>query len=203
MCSRQVYDEDMIGYDCPDQPICNLCYAEMIQDMRMATMALMPVKVSKAKVVKKELTVGRSVYELTLTSTKDDPYELRQWFVKIVASAMFEVKYWEACIELQKNGNPHIHAVLYSNKKHCDQSKVKKLGFPYRYEMKIVRNLDKYLVYMKKDLGDNIVNAYCSIKGIPQYWKHGETHNNVPQGAIGTDIKVRQEKERICEGSNA
>lgn len=113
-----------------------------------------------------------SVYELTMTSTKDDPYELRQFFSKIVQSKMFDVKHWEAVFELQKNGNPHIHACIWSSKKYCDGSKIKGKGinFPYRYEFKRVRDVDKYLLYMKKDLANNITIDYCAKKGIEHYW---------------------------------
>lgn len=116
-----------------------------------------------------------SMYELTLTTTKDDPYELRQWFSKIVKSAMFDVVGYRACVELTEKGMPHIHAILYSGKKSLDASKVKALKYPYRYELARVRNhlaFSNYLIKMEKDVR---VNMYCESKGIPQIWDGTKT----------------------------
>lgn len=111
-----------------------------------------------------------SAYELTLTSPTDQPYDLRTALQKICASAMFEIKAWEACIELTAAGLPHIHAVLFSARKYIDGSKIKKL-YAHRYECKRVRNLDNYLNYIKKEDGNvNILN-YCNAKAIPQFWQ--------------------------------
>lgn len=113
-----------------------------------------------------------SLYELTLTTTKDDVYELRQWFNKIVRSAMYMVKGYIACIELQKNGNPHIHALLFSTNKHCDSSKIKKsLKFPYLYTMKKVRKPANYYAYINKEADNPIVKDYCVSRGVDQIWE--------------------------------
>lgn len=111
----------------------------------------------------------KSVYELTLTTTKDDPYELRQFVKKISESSIYDVIDMPYCIELTTNGLPHVHAVLYSKKKYCDASKIKVLGFPYRYELKRVKNLDKYLIYIKKEKDNPTIIDYCTRKGIPQF----------------------------------
>lgn len=110
-------------------------------------------------------------YELTLTTTKDDPYELRQILATVISKPMFGVKSWGACFELQKNGMPHIHSVLYTENKYMDITKMKRY-IPYRFECKRVRDLDKYLNYIQKDSGAPSILEYCARKGIDQFW-HG------------------------------
>lgn len=110
-------------------------------------------------------------YELTLTTTKDDPYELRQILATVVSKPMFGVKSWGACFEQQKNGMPHIHAVLYTENKYMDVTKMKRY-IPYRFECKRVRDLNKYLNYIQKDSGVPSILEYCARKGIDQFW-HG------------------------------
>lgn len=113
-----------------------------------------------------------SSYELTLTTTEDDPYYLRESLTKIVQSAMFEIHSYEACIELTDAGLPHIHAVLYSKKKYLDATKIKS-KFKYRYELKRVRSLPDYLNYIKKEAANPIISEYCTRKGIQQFWSNG------------------------------
>lgn len=139
-----------------------------------------PVKEKKPKARREPMPPGaialpegcESVYELTLTTTKDDPYELRQALAKVVASRMFEVIKFIACMELQDNGNPHIHACLYSKKKYLDATKIKgkPVNFPYRYQLKKVHSHDQYLNYIKKEDGTDNIKQYCELKGIPQFW---------------------------------
>lgn len=116
-----------------------------------------------------DVNVGRSIYELTLTIDKDDPYLLRDVLKRVVNSDMYEVKNWKACIELTKAGMPHIHAVLWSDRKYCDGTKIKKF-YPYRYEFKRVRDVRGYLNYIKKESGNVSIQEYCNRKGIPQFW---------------------------------
>lgn len=112
-----------------------------------------------------------SAYEVTLTSTKDDPKELRDYLKKIVESKMYSVKAWEACIELQENGNPHIHAVIYSDKKYCDGTKVKsRIKFPYRYKFARVRSIENYLKYIHKENDNLVIQEYCERHAIPQFF---------------------------------
>lgn len=111
----------------------------------------------------------QSTYELTLTTTKDDPYELRTWSKKIADSKIFGVHDMPYCIELTKNGLPHIHALIYSTKKYIDGSKVKKLGYPYRYECKRVIDLSAYNNYIIKEKNNTTIIEYCQRKGIPQF----------------------------------
>lgn len=115
-----------------------------------------------------------SVYELTLTTTKDDPYELRTFLRKVCKSKMFNVVYWKACFELTKNGLPHIHAILYSSNKYCDATKIKSLKFPYRYEFQKVRDEDAYNKYIIKEKNNVDLNMYCERKGIQQIWDASE-----------------------------
>lgn len=111
-----------------------------------------------------------SVYELTLTTTKDDPYELRTFLHKVCKSKMFNIVHWKACFELTKNGLPHIHAILYSANKYCDATKIKALKFPYRYEFQKVRDEDAYNKYIIKEKYNVEVSMYCEQKGIQQIW---------------------------------
>lgn len=191
MCDRQYYDEDIQQMCCPDQPICASCWrdrraerrkeidVEIEEHIKMRqAQGLIPtfkeVRPERAKRAEAPnvpvMPPGvASVYELTLTSPDDDVYYLRQSLQKIVESAMFEVKKWEACIELTKAGLPHIHAILYSSRQHLDSTKIK-TKFKHLYELKRVRSLNNYLNYIKKENGNPSILAYCEKKGIPQFW---------------------------------
>lgn len=118
-----------------------------------------------------------STYELTLTTTQDNPQEIREYLEKVVRSAIFGVLKWEACYELQENGMPHIHALLYSSKKHLDGTKIKSpkgpVKYPYIFNLKKVRNMDNYLNYIHKENGNPIIEKYCNEKGILQFFGNG------------------------------
>lgn len=116
-----------------------------------------------------DIPAYQSYYEVTLTSTKDDPYELRQWVSKIAKSKMFGSKDMPYCIELTKRGLPHIHALLCSDKKYIDSTKIKSLGFPYRYTCDRVKNLDAFNNYINKEKNNPLIIDYCKRKGIPQF----------------------------------
>lgn len=125
----------------------------------------------------KDIEGVASVYELTLTTTKDDPYELRQYFQKIYESKMFDVKAFKACMELQKNGNPHIHAMLWSGKRVLNSNHIKsKIKFPYIFSLKFVRRQENFYNYiLKSEKNNNIEDIdYCNRKGIPQQWSSQE-----------------------------
>lgn len=115
----------------------------------------------------------KSVYELTLTTTKDDPYELREFLRKVCRSKMYNVVHWKACFELTGAGLPHIHAILYSSNEYCDGTKIKALKFPYRYEFQCVRNLAAYNNYIIKEENNIDVSIYCQAKGIKQIFDAG------------------------------
>jgi len=111
----------------------------------------------------------KSFYELTLTSTVDDPYALRQWLKQVCDSKMFGVLKFKACMELTKAGMPHIHAILYSSKEYLNTNHIKdKLKFPYRFELAKVRSVKAFLEYISKSKMNDI--DYCDSKGIPQTW---------------------------------
>lgn len=188
MCDRQYYDDDIGQLCCPDQPICEECWCYLRTERRKETDMALEAHIlqlqeqgtiPKFRKARPECPVVPapqplppgvvSVYELTLTTPEDDPYYLRESFQKIVSSAMYEVHSFEACIELTKEGLPHIHAVLYSKNKYCDASKLK-TKFKYRAELKRVRKIDNYLNYIKKEDGNPIIVDYCAKKGIPQFW---------------------------------
>lgn len=110
-----------------------------------------------------------SYYEITLTTTKDDPYELRQWVQTIAKSKMFQCRDMPYCIELTKAGLPHIHAILCSEKKYIDATKIKSLGYPYRYSCSRVRNLEAFTNYINKEKNNISTIEYCNKKGINQF----------------------------------
>lgn len=111
-----------------------------------------------------------SIYELTLTVPTDDAYSLRQGLLRILQSKMFEIKGFIACIELTKQGLPHIHALLFSNKKYLDSTKIKTM-YEWRYELKRVRLPGNYYDYINKEKNNPTVIDYCAQKGIPQFWE--------------------------------
>lgn len=129
----------------------------------------------------KDVQGVNSVYELTLTTTKDDPYEIRMYFDKIVKSKMFDVKAFKACMELQQNGNPHIHAMLWSGKKVLNSNHVKtKIKYPYRFTLKFVRRQQNFYNYILKEKDSPNIIEYCLKKGIPQIW-HTENTEQAQQ----------------------
>lgn len=132
-----------------------------------------PKKVKRAPKITVDNPVPDHVssYELTLTTTKDDPYELRTYLHKVVQSKMFGVTGFKACIELTQAGLPHIHAILYTDKKYVDATKIRTaIKYPYRYECVKVRDPVKYYNYLIKEKNNATVNIYCQQKGIPQIW---------------------------------
>lgn len=198
---REQYN--LLGYTCEDYPACWFagkktlrehcescrqqfldCYYEKrdyFEYWEKRVLALRPLCLPKAVIPQvpvrpvnvPAVPVHASVYEFTLTTTKDDPYELRQFLTKFTQSAMYAVVAWKACLELTNAGLPHIHAIIYSRNKYCDATKVKKLGFPYRYELKRVRDLVAYNNYLLKEKDNPAIIAYCENKGIPQFWSDG------------------------------
>lgn len=133
-----------------------------------------------------------SVYELTLTTTKDDPAELRQYLDKIVASKMFGVTAYKACYELQKNGKPHIHAMLWSTKKVLNSNHIKsKIKFPYIFTLKFVRMQPNFYNYILKNEKDISTIEYCLKNNLTQIWHKpdepvlSESEGpNTPQGPL-------------------
>lgn len=136
-----------------------------------------------------------SAYELTLTTPPTDPdvYRLRDVVKKIYESAIFDCILILACVELTKEGVPHIHALIYSNKKYLDASKLKgsPFKFPYRYTLKRVRNLDNYYNYIHKEYDTVSIKDYCLGKGIPQFFQCPDTEEN-PQ-VIGENVELPRE----------
>lgn len=119
----------------------------------------------------KDIDGVESVYELTLTTTKDDPYELLQYLRKIRDSKMFGILAYKACLELQKNGHPHVHVMVWSNKKVLNSNHIKsRIKFPYIFTLKFVRKQLNFYNYILKEKDDPITIEYCRIKGIQQIW---------------------------------
>lgn len=154
------------------RPMCSGCCALQSDAHDSAilaeTRALIP-KV-KNKVVEQvvDYPACNSMYEVTLTTTVDDPKALQTALERICASQMYAVKHVVACIELTEAKMPHIHALIYSDKKYCDGTKVK-LWYPYRYEFKKVRSHDAYHAYIMKEKGNEAVINYCARRGVSQF----------------------------------
>lgn len=170
--------------------LCDACYDKSMADSRAEFMKYRPLTMPdppKPKVDLEPLPEINgidgviSVYELTLTTTKDDPYELRQFFKKICDSKMFDVKAFKACVELQENGKPHIHAMLWSGKKVLNSNHVKsKIKFPYIFTLKFVRRQLNYYNYILKEKDSPNIIEYCRLKGIPQIWSENMRKEDVP-----------------------
>lgn len=140
-----------------------------------------------------------SIYELTLTTDNDDVYELRTAFHKIVKSAMFSVKGYIACIELTKLGLPHIHALLFSNSKYIDASKIKKL-YKKRYECKRVRQPENYYNYLFKEKENPLIIDYCAKKGIEQFWEYASTQAKFQtQAPLEESDGASSQAEEVCK----
>lgn len=147
------------------------------------------VRIPKPPIVEPEVP-PRSEYELTITTTKDDPYELRMIINKIAESKMFGVNTMPYCFELQKNGMPHVHCYIYSSKKYLDASKMKKF-IPYRFELKRVINSEAYINYLYKEKDNPLIIDYCLKKGIKQF--DNAIQENLPQEDVQEEKLEEQE----------
>lgn len=110
----------------------------------------------------------RSIYELTLTTSKDDPKALCIAMTKIVKSKMVGSIRCKYSIELTKSGLPHIHAIIYSSKKFIDASKIKPF-WQERYELKKVISEEHYLNYILKEKNNPAIIAYCAKHNLKQF----------------------------------
>lgn len=134
-------------------------------------------------VIHPEIPMHSSVYHLTITTDKDDPYELREALHKFVQSAQVEAVYWIAAIELTKSKLPHLHVAVYSKRKYIDVKKISKAKYFHgRFQLNQVRDLEKYLLYINKNFRDIITEEYCARKAIPQFWSSKDVDEN--NGAI-------------------
>lgn len=130
-----------------------------------------------------EIPMHSSVYHLTLTTDKDDPYEIRDALHKFVQSAQVEAVYWIAALELTKSKLPHIHVVVYSARKYIDVKKISKAKyFQKRFQLNQVKDLDKYLLYINKNFRCLITEEYCARKAIPQFWSSKDVAENNEHG---------------------
>lgn len=184
MCDSRVFERDLGGFYCPQQPECDECFR---YERRLAVEGLKDIasECYRQSIYYKEPKVPRdirtlenpisppgtkSVYELTLTSPVDDPYSLRQYLSKVVKSRMFDVILCVSCIELTEAGMPHIHALLYTSRPYLDASKIKtSIKFPHRFELKIVRSCIDYINYLFKEKNNPLIIEYCNRKGVSQF----------------------------------
>lgn len=131
-------------------------------------------------VIHPEIPMHSSVYHLTITTDKDDPYEIRDALHKFVQSAQVEAVYWIAAMELTKAKLPHIHVAVYSKRKYIDVKKISKAKyFQKRFQLNQVKDLEKYLLYINKNYRCIDTEEYCARKSIPQFWsiKDGDENN--------------------------
>lgn len=118
----------------------------------------------------RELPDG-SIYELTLTvPSVDDLKELIDGFYKIITSKMYEIHYYEGCIELTKAGVPHIHAMLVCGNKTPKASTIKKL-YKYRFTCQKARMPDAFREYVWKGWGDFLIKNFCEDYNIRQFFR--------------------------------
>jgi len=132
---------------------------------------------------------GLKLYELTLTepsTDSHDPATILASFTKFLESRMLNVIDYLAVIELHKNGHPHIHALLACDIKKLEKSKIL-ATYPHRAELALVRDLNKYLIYIHKDiLRPNIV-SFKHTHGVPTILQKQKTPDQAqtnlsPQG---------------------
>lgn len=119
------------------------------------------------------LTKRTRLYELTLTVdiTKFTTPSLALpalllSFERIIKSRMTSCVDWIRCIELHKNGYPHIHALLATSKA-IQVTKITAMH-PYRASMSQIKDLEKYLKYIYKDSTNLTVTAFCDVNQTPQ-----------------------------------
>lgn len=137
-------------------------------DFNRIVEAKFPVSIADTKEHVKHNYGQRSIYELTLTTSKDDPKALCIAMTKIVKSKMVGSIRCKYSIELTKSGLPHIHAIIYSSKKFIDASKIKPF-WQERYELKKVISEEHYLNYILKEKNNPAIIAYCAKHNLKQF----------------------------------
>lgn len=138
----------------------------------------------------------KSVYAMTLTTSEDDPYMLRDFIIKFTNSRMYRVSAIAYSFELTKKGIPHIHAMVWSTKKYLDAKKIEqRLGFKGRYTLDKVNDEISYANYMLKDRSNQDVIDYCTKKGITQIVSYIKPNN---QGLA----TMRAEAQKVNDDAN-
>lgn len=112
----------------------------------------------------------KSIYELTLTTAKDDPKALISAIDKILKSKMVSSLQSLYAVELTKSGLPHIHAIVYSSRRFIDASKIKSF-WTERFELKKVISEEHYLNYILKEKNNSDIISYCKKHNISQFSK--------------------------------
>lgn len=112
----------------------------------------------------------KSIYELTLTTGKDDPKALISAIDKILKSKMVSSLQSAYSVELTKAGLPHIHAIVYSSRRFIDASKIKSF-WQERFELKKVISEEHYLNYILKEKNNPVIIEYCKKHNILQFSK--------------------------------
>lgn len=113
------------------------------------------------------LEKSHSAWELTITTDIDEPQIILAEFNKFVSIKMFDIVRYYGQFELTQAGLPHIHAVILSEKKSIDVSKVKRY-FKKRISFSRVRDLQKWIEYIKKNSEDILIKDYCVEHNIEQ-----------------------------------
>lgn len=111
---------------------------------------------------------AQSVYELTLTTGRDDPLALDAAMKKILKSKMFRIIAYQYAFELTQKGLPHVHAILYSGKRFMDATKMGTF-WQERFELKKVISEKHYINYIFKEKNNKLVIDYCRKRKIDQF----------------------------------
>jgi len=102
---------------------------------------------------------------------------------------MFEIVSLEWCMELTKAGMPHLHGFIMSTKQYLQPSKLKKLGYPYRFSMTKLKKPEAWAHYILKEKNNFSHIAYCRSKNIPQFGnaclQEKQPQENIPQEKDG------------------
>lgn len=79
---------------------------------------------------------------------------------------------FEACLELTKSGEPHLHVLLWSTKKYMDKTKLKSVGHVDVKKVKDSSDVIKIRKYMAKMEEDPQLIKYCEENKCEREYKY-------------------------------
>lgn len=125
------------------------------------------------------------VHEFTLTVPSGESHPemiktLADGFYKVISSKMWDVAYYEACVELTKAGIPHIHAIVVCDAKPMKAANAKKL-YPHRLSVTRAKDVTALRDYVWKGWGDFLIKNYCDNHYIRQFFRSGKSIYAIPQ----------------------
>lgn len=127
-----------------------------------------------------------TAFEVTLTVPPDDSTvimikTLADGFYKILGSKMWDIVYYEACVELTKAGIPHIHAIVVCGGRPLKAANAKKL-YPHRMSVTRAKDLVALRDYVWKGWGNISEKNFCDDHNIRQFFRTGRSIYGVPEG---------------------